>query len=177
MKFTKIPRLSVLAASRPSGVHPSGGNGPQTRFILERVCRSCRKQRQGAAAVEFALVAIPFFILVLGMIEYGRFVMVQQILTHASREGARVGVLSTSTSSGVTAAATNYLNDLNAAGIHDSTVTPVWKRRAENPLNDDSATVTVTVPFDKVSWLPSPMIRTRNTPLTAVTQMRLERAP
>jgi Flp pilus assembly protein TadG len=104
MKFAMFPRLSLFLASSPRDGHTSGGNGPQSRFILERVYRSCRKQRQGAAAIGFALVAIPFFILVLGMIECGRFVMVQQILTNASQEGARVAVLSTSTSSDVTSA-------------------------------------------------------------------------
>ena len=50
-----------------------------------------RKNRLAAAAVEFAVVAPVFLLLVFGMIEYGRMVMVYQILTNASREGARVG--------------------------------------------------------------------------------------
>ncbi len=43
--------------------------------------------------VEFAIVAPIFFLLIFGMIEFGRVVMVQQLLTNASREGARLGVL------------------------------------------------------------------------------------
>ena len=39
------------------------------------------------------MVAPIFLLLVFGMIEYGRMVMVQQVLTNASREGARVAVL------------------------------------------------------------------------------------
>ena len=34
-----------------------------------------------------------FFLMVFGMIEFGRAIMVQQVLTNASREGARVAVL------------------------------------------------------------------------------------
>ncbi len=48
-----------------------------------------RTQRLGAAAVEFAIVAPLFFMLVFGCIEFGRALMVQQILTNASRVGAR----------------------------------------------------------------------------------------
>ncbi|MGB6041722.1 MAG: TadE family protein, partial [Pirellulales bacterium] len=53
----------------------------------------CRKKRRGVAAVEFALVAPLFVLMVMGMIEVGRAIMVQQVLTNASREGARRAVL------------------------------------------------------------------------------------
>ncbi len=48
--------------------------------------------RCGAAAVEFAIVAPVFFLLVIGMIEIGRALMVQQVLINASRVGARQAV-------------------------------------------------------------------------------------
>ncbi|HRX81016.1 MAG TPA: TadE/TadG family type IV pilus assembly protein, partial [Pirellulaceae bacterium] len=51
------------------------------RFNMHKVCGSFRKQR-GAAAVEFAVVAPIFVLLLFGMIEYGRMVMVQQMLTN-----------------------------------------------------------------------------------------------
>ena len=60
---------------------------------------SNRKTRRAAAVVEFAVVAPVLFLLVFGMIEFGRMVMVQQVLTNASREGARVGILDGSTTS------------------------------------------------------------------------------
>jgi Flp pilus assembly protein TadG len=109
--------------------------------------------RHGAAAVEFALVAPLFFLLIFGMIEYGRMVMVQQILTNAAREGARVGVLDGSTETKVTAAVNNYLT---AAGIKNATTTvspnPPSSAAATSPV-----TVTVSVGFNDVSWLPSPL--------------------
>ena len=55
--------------------------------------RSRPKARRGATIVEFALVAPLLFLVVIGMVEFGRMVMVQQILTNASREGARQGIL------------------------------------------------------------------------------------
>jgi Flp pilus assembly protein TadG len=123
----------------------------------------------GASAVEFAVVSPVFMLLVFGMIEYGRMVMVQQLLTNAAREGARVGVLDSSTSTEVTNAVKNYLT---AAKITTPTVTC-------SPTNPSSATygqsvtVTVSVPFSQVSWLPSPMFLGGKT-LTAQSAMRRE---
>ena len=50
--------------------------------------RDLRTKSRGVAAVEFALVAPLFLLFLFGMIEFGRMVMVQQVLTNASREGA-----------------------------------------------------------------------------------------
>ncbi len=74
-----------------------GRNQSSGEVKLERACRPCRRNRRGAAVVEFAVVAPVFFLLVFGMIEFGRAIMVQQILTNASREGARVAVLDSPT--------------------------------------------------------------------------------
>jgi hypothetical protein len=45
--------------------------------------------RRGVAAVEFAVVAPLFFLLVIGMIEYGGYIRGQQLLTNLSRDMAR----------------------------------------------------------------------------------------
>ncbi len=50
------------------------------------------KQRHGAAAVETALVLPMALLFLFGIMEYGRFVMTQQVLTNASREGCRYAV-------------------------------------------------------------------------------------
>src|SRR3954451_18844471 len=76
--------------------------------------------RRGAAVVEFAVVAPVFFLLVFGIIEYGRMVMVQQLITNASREGARRGVLDGATTTEVTTVVGNYLA---RGGINGATVT------------------------------------------------------
>src|SRR5437660_11704767 len=103
-------------------------------------CRNSRRRRsanRGAAAVEFALVAPVFFILVFGLIEYGRLVMVQQVLTNAAREGCRVAILTTATTTSVTSTVTNYLT---SAGISGSTPTV-----SPNPATATSGeTITVT---------------------------------
>jgi Flp pilus assembly protein TadG len=144
---------------------------PTAEYKLERPCRLYRRNRRATAAVEFALVAPVFMLLVLGMIEYGRMCMVQQVITNASREGARVAVLDGST----VADAQTTVNDYLAAGsITGATVTV-----APNPLSDaefgDPVTVTVSIPFSQVSWLPSPMYLGATT-LSANTVMRREAA-
>lgn len=47
----------------------------------------------GAAAVEFALVAIVFFILLLGIVEMGRVLFTWNAATEATRYGARVAAV------------------------------------------------------------------------------------
>jgi Flp pilus assembly protein TadG len=136
---------------------------------LEKVCRSCRRNRRGAAVVEFAVVAPVFFLLVFGIIEYGRMVMVQQLITNASREGARRAVLDGATTTEVTTVVGNYLA---SGGIHGATVTVT-----PNPPADAGygapVTVAVGIPFTNVSWLPTPMFL-GNTTLSAQSIMRRE---
>ena len=145
------------------------GNGRPAALKVEKVCRSCRRKRWGAAAVEFAVVAPVFFLLVFGMIEYGRMVMVEQVITNASREGARVGVLDGSQTSDVTTAVSNYLTSAKISGA-TTTVNPSPPSSAGygNPV-----TVTVSVPFSSVSWLPHPWFL-GGTTLTATSVMRRE---
>jgi Flp pilus assembly protein TadG len=140
-----------------------------SRSLVEKRELKLRKQRKGAAAVEFALVAPVFVLLVFGMIEYGRMVMVQQVITNASREGARRAVLDGVTSADVTNTVTTYLTN---GAVSGATVTL-------NPTNPASAssgspvTVTVSVPYTAVSWLPSPFFLGSAT-LTSTSTMRRE---
>jgi hypothetical protein len=151
-----------------SGVQNSANSG-KPDLLVENVCRSCRRNRQGAAVVEFAIVAPVFFLLVFGMIEYGRMVMVQQVITNAAREGARVGVLDGSTTASVTTAVNNYLT---AAKI--PTVTPTVSPNPPSSAGYGGAVaVTVSIPFSSVSWLPAPLYLGGKT-LSSTATMRRE---
>lgn len=136
---------------------------------LDKPCQSYRKKRRGAAAVEFAVVAPVFLLLVFGMIEYGRMVMVQQILTNASREGARCAVLDGATHQMVVDTVTQYLTSGSIQGAN-ITVNPT---NPEDAGFGDPVTVTVDIGFSGVSWLPSPMYL-GGTTLSATTVMRRE---
>lgn len=141
---------------------------------LRKVVKPCglfRKQRRGAAAVEFAVVAPVFFLLVFGMIEYGRMVMVQQVITNAAREATRVAVLDGSTTATVKTAAINAMAGAKIT-IATSNVT-VSPDPPSGAKFGDPVSVTVTVPFNQVSWLPSPMYLGGKS-MTATTVMRRE---
>lgn len=109
-----------------------------------------QSKRRGVAAVEFALVVPLFVLLVFGMIEVGRVVMVHQVLTNAAREGARAAILEGSTTSRVETVIGNYLT---GASISGGTVTV-----SPSPSTADARdpiTVTVSVPVINVSWVGS----------------------
>jgi len=104
--------------------------------------------------------------LVIGMLEFGRAVMVQQVLTNASREGARYAVLDGST---VAATKQKVVDYGTSASIpittNDITVNP-------DPTTagyGTPVTVSVAVPFSRVSWVPLPNIPFANVNLKTVT--------
>jgi Flp pilus assembly protein TadG len=121
-------------------------------------CGSCRKRR-GAAAVEFALVAPLFFLLIFGMIEFGRMIMVQQVLTNASREGARKAVLDGSSVTDVNNTVIAHMADASITVANGNititkngtTITDL----ANQTTYGDPISVRVSVPFSQVSWLPT----------------------
>ncbi len=102
--------------------------------------------------MEFAIVAPIFFLVVLGMIEFGRMIMVQQVITNAAREGARVAVLDECTTAKVETKVDDYLKSSKIGGAK-ITVNPSPPSSAGF---DQPVTVTVTVAFGDVSWLPAP---------------------
>jgi Flp pilus assembly protein TadG len=120
------------------------------------------------ATVEFAIIAPLFFMLVLGCIELGRGLMVQQVLTNASRVGARYAVMLSGTSSGAISAAEDFASGATVPGI-DVTVTP----DPEAASTGDMITVTVSVPYAAVSWIPAPAFLSDQT-LSATSVMRKE---
>ena len=106
---------------------------------------------RGAAAVEFAVVAPVLFLLIFGMIDVGRALMVQNLLTNAARDGARTASLGGITAADVEAQVTSLLAGSHVPGA-SVTVTP-------NPLTSaavgDPVNVNVQVPYASVSWLGS----------------------
>lgn len=156
-----LPKAPVFSG----GLRAESPNSKLCEVKLENLSRSCRRKRQGAAAVEFALVAPLFFLLIVGMLEFGRAVMVQQILTNAAREGARAAVLDGATANGVRNSVTTYLTN---SGISGATVqiTPTEPATAGfgQPVS-----VQISVPFGQVSWVPLPTIPFSNVNLKAIT--------
>jgi Flp pilus assembly protein TadG len=111
--------------------------------------------RKGAAATEFALVALTFFTVIMGIFELGRALMVRHLLTNAARQACRVGVLQGKSSSQISAVA---VNALTAQGINGDTVTVQVNDATTDASTAPSGaeiTVIVSIPMSSVSWLPS----------------------
>jgi Flp pilus assembly protein TadG len=122
-----------------------------------------------------ALVLPVLFLMTFGCIEFGRAVMICNVLTSAAREGARSGVLPNGANSNVTAAVTEEL-----AAHQLSTASATITVRVDGTVADaatadtgDRISVTVTMPYSAVSWLPTPL-RLGSHQLTGIAVMRRE---
>src|SRR5882757_11225563 len=92
-------RQSVSAIGRPSGSLPPGdfsmpppaGSPANTRNLKPRklLCRFRRDQR-GSAAVEFAMIATPFFALLFAIIETSIVFFAGQVLENGLQDSARL---------------------------------------------------------------------------------------
>jgi Flp pilus assembly protein TadG len=128
---------------------------------------SSANRRRGAALVEFAVVAPVFFLLVLAIIEFGRAMMVQALLTNAAQKGARAGALDGATAANVTSAVNAYLT---AGGISGATATST-PNPPSSALPGNVVKVTVTIPYTSVSWLPAPkFLKTKTLSATGLVQ-------
>jgi Flp pilus assembly protein TadG len=99
--------------------------------------------------VEFALVLPLLMLLLLGMFEFGRVIMVQQVLTNAAREGAREACLLETSDTMVIAAARRFTDSANLTSVTVD-ITPDDPSTAEA---GDEVTVEVAIPITAVSWL------------------------
>jgi len=122
-------------------------------------------RRRGTAAVEFAVLAPVLILVVLGTIDVGQFVNLGQIVSNASREGARTASRDTTlTVSEVQSAVQNYL-----ATAFPAVPTSSWSTALQvnvtdgygNPISGGDLTtissggrisVQVVLTFDTVRW-------------------------
>ena len=117
--------------------------------------RKTTSWRSGVAAVEFALVAPVFFLLVFGLIELGRMLMVQQSLTNAAREGCRTAVMATTiNSSDVDTAVRNYLQSVTSQASDPGQVRVTVPGGLAGCASGTNLTVAVEVDYTDVTWVP-----------------------
>ena len=82
-----------------------------------------RLNERGASAVEFALLLPVLMLVLFGTIEFGMVMYSREVLTNASREGARAGIVQQipkPTAGQIQAVVTNYLT---GTGINPANVT------------------------------------------------------
>jgi Flp pilus assembly protein TadG len=131
--------------------------------------------RRGAATVEMAVVAPVLFMLVLGSIEFGRMMMVTNVVTSAAREGARSGSISGSSNSDVTAAINTALTQYGLDSSKATTTIKVNGTVADvnTAVTGDQITVGVTVTYGDVAWV-TPFFLGKTNPLGGMAVMRHE---
>lgn len=169
---TPAAALAGRAAALPAPSASGGGSSPSSIPVRRRAVdlRRIPSRRRGAVAVEAAVVTPLLMFFALAMIDYGRLVMVQQILTNASREGCRVAVVSGATTSQVTTQVNEYLAGANLAGA----TTELTPSSPGSAAEGTPITVTVSVPFSQVAWMPSLFLNT--TTVTANATMRRDQS-
>jgi Flp pilus assembly protein TadG len=126
------------------------------------ICRKHSKhKRGGAAAVETALVILPVIMFFCGVFEYGRLLMVWNVLNNAAREGCRYALVNntaatittdvqnrvTTMMAGQTAAFSTFT--VTVSGTHQGTATPV-----NNLVPGDFVSVTVSGNFKFMNIIP-----------------------
>ena len=133
--------------------------------------RSMRQRRAGATMVEMALTLPIFLLMGVTILEFGRGFMVQQMVTNASREGARHAILPHTTQQEVTAKVRDYLETGSISPqVVQVTVEPSNLHHAKT---GDQVSVQVRVQFRDVTWMPAPWFL-GNASLTSQTVMRHE---
>jgi Flp pilus assembly protein TadG len=138
-----------------------------------------QRRERGAATVEFAIVAIVLFLFVFGIIEFGLLMFDKHILTNASREGARAGVVMRANrlsdaeiQNTVRRYAQGHMVSFRASStlVFDPPISPVESSRVGNLFGTDLV-VTVTYPYNFM-FLSGIGLGPIN--LTAETRMKME---
>ncbi len=112
------------------------------------------KCQKGVAAAEFALIMPVLSILAFGIIEYSLFLYDQQMITNASREGARAGIVSSPsalTDDEITTVVDNYVDNklINFNAVNSPTTT-IQRESADGTtfVFGDDLTVIVTYTYE-----------------------------
>ena len=114
---------------------------------------SGRGRRRGAAAVEFAMIAPLFLLLLAGIIEFGQAFRIQHSLSHAARRGARAATMEGTTAAEVAERITSYCERI--LGVDPAAVTVVVAVNGQPAASLDNAepgdeiSVTARVPYSE----------------------------
>lgn len=109
------------------------------------VVRGARRAEKGAAAVEFALVLPILLVILFGIIEFGLIMYDKAVLTNASREAARAGIVLRNpkpTDAAIQAVAGSYCSGLVTFGTAGPPTVTVTQPGTSGSI------LTVTVTYD-----------------------------
>lgn len=113
--------------------------------------RRTKKGQEGQALVEFAIVLPVLVLLLVGMMEFGLLLYNQQVITNASREGARYGIVSRTLrrdSSEIAAVVDAYAGSRLITFGSETPTTAVDPNPPTGVIFGDDLTVTVAFHYD-----------------------------
>ena len=164
--------MGVFCARPASSVRTMQRSQSQRRSFF-------RRSRCGVSVVEFAVVSPFIFVLIFGLFEFGRIVMVQHAVANAAREGARL--LSLSTTQSLDAVKTEVRDQLDAtipgaskdtsSTLISITAVPVDPITA---VSGDTVSVNVQVSYSDITWLPGNLLGLHNPTISAESKMERE---
>jgi Flp pilus assembly protein TadG len=128
------------------------------------------QNNRGVAAVEFAICLPILILLVCGSIEFGLLFYNQQVITNASREGARAGIVAETGNADIIQIVENYCNGrmINLNGANELQADAVT---VSAPDGDDGLTVSVIYDYN---FLFGGILGFTEKTLSAQTIMRME---
>jgi Flp pilus assembly protein TadG len=120
--------------------------------------------KDGSAIIEFAFVAILFFMLIFGIIEFGRLMLMYHHVGNAAREGTRYAIVHGSTSLTPASAADveNYIKTISPVDPNNVSVSTTWPDGNKNPGSRVNVRVDYPFSFTLPIWF-GPMITLEST--------------
>ena len=121
--------------------------------------------------MEMAIILPIFMMIVMGIIEFGRGMMVGQLVTNSARHGARLAAVDGSTNADVESAVEQFLIESIGVAPGDSTITievepgegnPDPLDNLSNAMPKDLVTVIAVVPYDKVGYVAGKFLDGKN---------------
>jgi Flp pilus assembly protein TadG len=88
---------------------------PQGRFIKPAKADFINSSQRGGALLEFAIIAPLLLIILFGIVEFGLILYNKALLTNASREGARYGIVSSNSTASIPDVVINYCKGQNGS--------------------------------------------------------------
>ena len=106
--------------------------------------------------MEFAIAAPLLFMMIFGILEFGRAIMVSNLLADAAREGCRLAAVQGKSTADVTATTTQLLK---SRSVPNSTTIRVWVNDvtadSSKAKSGDKIKVSVSVPVSAVTLVPT----------------------
>jgi Flp pilus assembly protein TadG len=128
-------------------------------FRSRILASSDRKKRSGTAVAEFACISPLFALVLMGMIELSRGLMVKVILSDAARKGCRSGIQPGKGNADIVSDCTQVMTDNHLKGLQVAiTVTDPTGNVLPDTLGATSGSmvsVQISIPVSSTTWVPN----------------------